>query len=235
MENRSLKIFTACAIGAWIGSMVALELNRYFWWLGVLLGGFVGYIAYEFKQVLVAIPSAYRVVAGWKPDKEGWRNYGLKVVAIMSLALTIEILTILPLTIFLHQPFLMFFSTIGMLIMAFLLAIVLFEETPEEIIKFFNPLCVFFYWLPKGILWCVRRTPMAIVTTVRFVGKFTKTLFLFIHSDIRLLCGIDAAIGAAIGYFTGDVMVGTVTGGVFGVINYKIVSQKILKLHLSKA
>jgi len=62
------------------------------------------------------------------------------------------------------------------------------------------------------------------------VAKFIKNIVILIHSEERLLCGVDAAIGSAIGYFTGNVFIGTLVGGIFGVANYVIVSKRILKL-----
>lgn len=44
---KTAKIFTACAIGSFIGALVALELQPLWWWLGLVIGGLVGYLSYE--------------------------------------------------------------------------------------------------------------------------------------------------------------------------------------------
>jgi hypothetical protein len=56
--DRTLKIFVSCAFGAGIGTLVALEMHTYLWWIGLLVGGFTGYLSYEFKAVVYAIPRA---------------------------------------------------------------------------------------------------------------------------------------------------------------------------------
>ncbi len=58
-----------------------------------------------------------------------------------------------------------------------------------------------------------------------------STLFFIIHSDERLLCLVDAATGAAIGgYYFGNAALGGLTGAIIGLVNYEIVSKRILKL-----
>lgn len=60
--------------------------------------------------------------------------------------------------------------------------------------------------------------------------KFAKKLFLLIHSDVRTICGVDAALGAGIGYLSGSAIVGGIAGAILGILNYWVVSIKILKL-----
>ena len=97
---------------------------------------------------------------------------------------------------------------------------------------FTNPVAIIIYW-PLWVLW---KTPWFIVKQVisvtQKVAVFLIAIFVLIHSDIRLLCGVDAAIGAGIGYFAGSVIVGMFAGGLFGVVNYEVVSKRLLKLHL---
>lgn len=63
----------------------------------------------------------------------------------------------------------------------------------------------------------------------RFLKRFCWELFLRIHSEIRLLCGIDAMIGTTIGYFAGSAIIGALVGGLFGVLNYAIITELYLK------
>ena len=62
-----------------------------------------------------------------------------------------------------------------------------------------------------------------------FLKRFCWELLLCIHSEMRLLCGIDAMIGTAIGYFAGSVIVGALAGGLFGVFNYAVITELCLK------
>jgi len=66
MNRESGKVFVACALGAFIGALAALELNSYFWWLGLIVGGLVGYLTYEFKEVIEAVRQAWKAVVSWR-------------------------------------------------------------------------------------------------------------------------------------------------------------------------
>ncbi|OGZ36037.1 MAG: hypothetical protein A2V60_01840 [Candidatus Portnoybacteria bacterium RIFCSPHIGHO2_01_FULL_39_19] len=76
---------------------------------------------------------------------------------------------------------------------------------------------------------------IGLVKLAKLMTKFIKTIFITIHSEIRLLCGVDAAIGTAIGYFAGNAIIGAIAGGLFGLLNYEVVSRRILRLVPVKA
>lgn len=87
--DRVLKIFIACALGAGIGTAVALQLHPYFWWVGLITGGLVGYFSYEFKAVCRAVPQAWKEVVGWKPDKR--KVSALKYAFLLTAALVLDV------------------------------------------------------------------------------------------------------------------------------------------------
>ena len=62
------------------------------------------------------------------------------------------------------------------------------------------------------------------------IGLFVKTVFILIHSEERLLCMIDAVIGAGIGYSFESALIGALVGGIIGVLNFEILSKRILHL-----
>ena len=66
------KVFLACALGALVGSLIALQFGPHFWWVGAFAGGFVGYLVYDFPAVLVAIPKAYRDARGKDITEADW-------------------------------------------------------------------------------------------------------------------------------------------------------------------
>ena len=70
----------------------------------------------------------------------------------------------------------------------------------------------------------MRHTPHG----AKAAALFLKHLFLLIHSDMRVLCMTDAALFAGVGYFLGSALWGAILGGLFGVLNYKVVSEYIL-------
>ncbi|PIR06772.1 MAG: hypothetical protein COV55_02260 [Candidatus Komeilibacteria bacterium CG11_big_fil_rev_8_21_14_0_20_36_20] len=246
------KVFVACALGALIGSIVALQMNPYLWWIGLLVGGLTGYLSYEFKAVIAAVPKAWNA-ASWRPSKEvKWATVAFICVyiSIVSIVLGIAILNPIPKReVLIAKPDILLYSFLGLMTsLVFLigLTITLIEQPKlkNNITKSFqlialycNPISVATF-LP---LWCLYKFITHLPAMIAFIfktgwsiictlGRFIKFLFLLIHSDIRLLCGIDATIGSGIGYLTGNVLIGMVAGGVFGVLNYQIVSLKILKV-----
>lgn len=284
--EKVLKVFLACALGAFIGSMVALQLNHYFWWLGLLVGGFAGYISYEFKKVMAAAPAAWEtaketVGKAGKTEihllgpikKAGKILAGIFLVLLLGpikktgkiLVYTFLVLLTgfivgycffvnLNLLAALCSPEVNFLTethklisgpanilgtSITGLVTLFLIVLsvgLLMQETMEmNLVKSENKCIVTTVALSVApILTIFTLTSYAIYKlaprTAKFIGRFAKQLFLLIHSDIRLLCATDAAIGTAIGYFSGSAVIGAIAGGTFGVINYKIVSEHILRL-----
>lgn len=63
-----------------------------------------------------------------------------------------------------------------------------------------------------------------------FIWKLAVGTFRLIHSDMRLLCMADAALGAFVGYYCNNPLIGGIVGAVLGVVNYEIVSVRWLKL-----
>ncbi|MBI2121425.1 MAG: hypothetical protein HYU05_01880 [Candidatus Wildermuthbacteria bacterium] len=62
------------------------------------------------------------------------------------------------------------------------------------------------------------------------VAQLVVGVFVYIHSQRRTICFVDATIGATIGYFFGSAIIGAVAGALLGVINYEIVSVWWLRL-----
>lgn len=242
-----LKVFIASAIGAGIGAFIALELSPTLAWLGALIGFVAGYLTYEFKKVISAIPQAFRAtprLMQWRPNSLLWRG-GLWLGV-----LTASIASILYLPVILTMPsehrmpvetaifgmammgacvFLLFFFTTVRLIGS--------EKEVRELRQVAincTPPMVVFYWLPKAIWLMVRHGLPKMVAFVMkaatLIATFARELFIRVHSDVRLLCGTDAFLGASIGYFSGSTIMGTLAGGTLGLLNYELVSKRWLKL-----
>ncbi|MFA6554244.1 MAG: hypothetical protein WCS89_01930 [Candidatus Paceibacterota bacterium] len=56
--NNSVKVALACFMGAFIGALVALQFH-YVWWIGVLIGGMVGYISYNLDEIPCAVKKVW--------------------------------------------------------------------------------------------------------------------------------------------------------------------------------
>lgn len=71
---------------------------------------------------------------------------------------------------------------------------------------------------------------VTIPKVARTVIVFIVGVFLCIHSQKRVICFVDAALGTAIGYATGSAIIGAIAGGLLGIVNYELVSIRWLKL-----
>jgi len=240
--NRSLQIFFACAFGAGIGAFVALSLNPWFWWLGLLVGGTIGYLGYEWREVVAAVPRA------WRAAGPMWKSLPWLVSKSWVFARTIAFMWCWLFVAFASCDFvgglvspvrgfhvasvaiattLVVFGPGLVLIMGLFASCFLLEENEEnrfyslkEMVLWSLPV-IFVYQLPR---FTIRYAPAAL----RFVRAFVWKFFLLIHSEERLICGMDAMLGAAVGYFAGSAFIGAIAGGALGVVNYEIVTRRWL-------
>lgn len=254
--SQVVKVFLACAIGAGIGSFVALEVAEMFWWVGLFVGGFVGYVSYDWKEIIKAIPKAYRSSANrgfikksieclcFSADCGFWMSIivgGLCVFCtepqerggVISFSLIISMCATAAISGF----------AVGFYI--FLINNRIGEDHVDYIdikkVCFYTlPFLLVFWHLPRGITFIAKRIPkfskwfvLGCISVAKewgsFFGRFFWKLFLLIHCEMRILCGIDATIGAAVGYFAGSAIIGAVSGGIIGVFNYAVVTELCLK------
>lgn len=268
--SQSLKVFFACALGAFIGSFIALDVLSLSAWLelpiGMIVGGLIGYTSYDFRAVMQAIPKA------WTLSRANFGK-GDPMFALLAtttgacIGLTFGMVLFGCSTIFMinmgdqNANWLTFLTwTIGTsalfaLCVATHCVVLAKRYNAEErieakkdfltIILFANPLSASalgirylgkFAW--KGLI----HTPRAIWETMKFfwqicccIARFAKHLFILIHSDVRLLCGVDAAVGVAAGYVAGNAVLGAILGGLSGLLNFWFISVKWLKLIPARA
>lgn len=248
-----IRIAIACAIGSFIGAMVALSVATHLWWVGMLVGFATGYITYEFRVVITVTGQALAVVFKWRPDVIATIQKGVKFSFKFSLrAADYFIQLVLPITcaassVAIGCIFCLWFMGAGdrslneakwllFICLSFVCTISLcvacmsagFIETEEQKRDFIhslqvgrklNPIRAYFYLFP-----------LASWRLVKEITQLVKGILLEIHSDIRLLCGFDAALGAAAGYFLGSSIAGGLIGAALGMINYEVVTKRILKL-----
>ncbi len=257
MKREAGKVFFASALGAGIGALVALEVVAWLWWVGLLVGGLVGYLSYEWRAVVTAIPKAYRDARGWQTPPHYWTNVIWLYASTYSVFLWL-VMVLVAVTVgnganmgeisALYGCMLAVSSAPWLLVVMKLVAIGAKEDkaTVREAQEnrrlaycAFPPLVIFWH-LPRGLWWIIRRIPRAIavaaigigrgtVVFVRFLPRFGWQVFIRIHSEMRILCGTDAALGAAVGYFAGSAIIGAAVGGLFGVVNYALVTERWLR------
>lgn len=247
------KVFMACALGGGVGALVALQMWQPFWWVGMLVGGLVGYLAYGFDEVCRAVSLAWRETIEWHSNPVDWSNWRKDFMSVFNFILNIAVGVCLS-AIFIYAvwgthsqsnnllfikfvgSFLFMGGCIGLFVAAFSASDSAWRAvgtcspypTSTNVFRFY------FLIVPraivKGVWLAVTRGPGWIAKGVVVIARFLWQVFLLIHSEMLLLCGLDSAIGAAIGYWLGNAGIGALAGGVFGLINFEIVSKRWLKL-----
>lgn len=239
--NKSGKVFLACSLGAFIGSIVAFQLGQLTWWLGSLVGGLIGYIAYEFENIPHSVSSAWKYAKipahaicsklSRKNLKDGfsmgsWMAFWMLFVATMAPSGPSTSSSNVSLAIF---------CLVICYFFGLFLSLTSFEEIDGSkmtamLWKYASLPAIVFYWIPVGIYRFVKTVVLGTPRVVVVACRFFKHLFVLIHSDVRLLCGVDAAIGAAVGYFFHNPVLGALAGGLLGILNYEVVSKRLLKV-----
>lgn len=261
--NQSLRVLIACALGAWIGSLVALQIAHRFWYVGLLVGFVTGYLALEFKTVIAAVGTAFKGAAyevlAYRPDRKVWKlrfmtlGYSSFLIATSTASLILfyksQVLhnlvwkltmpegQVTPFAMIVCVVFVMIPGIVGL--MTFWGGIFPIGTSKGALnwARFgarwanplglvIGPLVVTFYLVPRECYLFVRRHGKI---ACKSSASFTKKFFLLVHSQARLLCGTDAAIGALIGYLCGNAIIGAIAGGLIGFFNFEIVSIRMLK------
>src|SRR3989338_4690885 len=79
MRRESLTVAGACLLGAFVGTLVALDISArfqygsYLWGIGALFGGITAYVAVDFRQFISGICRAWREVANWQLNRPFWK------------------------------------------------------------------------------------------------------------------------------------------------------------------
>lgn len=262
MKQTALRVFLACFIGAFIGTLIAIR-SGIFWWAGLLIGGLAGYLSYEFKAVVIAVKEAMRDIRRELPGAA--KTIGFYFFAILMVFANGIIPTLLSLwnvkkvdedfsyILFAASSLMLgiFISFLIFICLAFSSSLKGGESEEFEIEKKWGRGVVFFvFFTPIGIYlilpflslrWALKTTPKAIILLLRWIPKIMsesiveewqviKKVFITIHSEVRLLCGVDAMLGAFVGYLFWNPLLGALAGGMLGVANYYLISIKLLKL-----
>ncbi len=255
----SHKVFLACAFGGFIGAFVALWLSHYdslFAFVGFAIGGFTGYLSYNIHEVIAAILQAWASATNWRPDKAWWRMccqellryYGFALTVVTGVAMFVCGAASIaepkfPENLLMFACILVLFWT-TVLVSGIPLTFFWKDGGVLEIrawmgpVPDVSPFKFYGYTLPKFFLWMGLK---ALATLIGALGvctpgatmvlfRFFRNLIQRIHSDVRVVCAVDAMLGAVAGYFFHDPWVGALIGGVLGVLNYEILSIRIFKL-----
>lgn len=266
-QNIALKIGLSCVIGGALGALIGLKVIHSLWWIGPIIGMLAGYLSYEFKTVIKAIPQAWETARSHKIDPYRLKWIGFILKGFLLLILPYVIITIMiisevvPLNTYDVSPiialgfdFVIIFCAVaggvGSLVTIVMFGFVIAGDKAQvekdwndddpyfkRLIKYGNiitlPFVILYFVIIRPIKWLYKIRAEIVPSIKSFVFAvrgFFKAFFLLIHSQARLICGVDSLLGALIGYYFESPMIGGLAGMVLGIVNYYVVSIRILKL-----
>ena len=233
MKNRVFwKGLLASATGAWVGGMIALQMNQYFWWLGMLVGGLVGYVSYEPKECLTQTVRIVRqafsgitsksFIAFWK--RFGWNFFDLGSLWFLSCCFSYFLIIFVepkvPIKAFLFATFVILIS---MILVSFVVSFDSDYPSHGELGKVINPISLIFWYLPRLLIKAIRALPVAL----RWLGRLIVQVFVAVHSQERWMCLLDAALGSAWGYYWRHAVIGAFAGALFWLVSYQMIARSI--------
>ncbi len=254
--NRTLSFLFAAALGATLGALIAIEFAPPLGFseglaatFGVIIGGLVGYIAVDFQQFLTSVLRAYQVAFAlpsatiskikivrkhYRATSSDQKKNGLYFAG----GLFFVYAYIFYFAIF---PLLAYNPLVSGAFVTFMIAIVLMAGFTVTLYPSTRAISgkSLLYWstigIPHSLIFKV--LPWLAVGLYKIgswlvvqTGVFLKTLFVATHSDRRVLCCLDAMLGTLVGYYAGSWPLGTVSGLLFAVVSYELVSKRWLKL-----
>lgn len=285
MTRGWLSIALACAFGALIGTLTALEISTrfeygsYLWTIGALVGGITAYVAIDFRHFCACVAHSYRRTIAWRPYGLWWRAFGSAFVVaaavvptimtgivilfgtLISFDRTVPEYTLMG--VFVYTPLaitplaIIAFSIIVMLFMGTLIGLAETIRHGQEqekwaerlhstiemnwsMARIGNPVAVVVIamrYALRGLRYSIVHSPDAARATrstvkniCNIIAIFVAGVFVYVHSQRRMICFVDATIGAAIGYAFGSAIIGAIAGALLGVLNYEIVSVRLLRL-----
>ena len=256
--SESLKIGIACFIGGALCTAISLAASPGYWWLGLIAGLVAGYLAYDVREVGRGVYKAAQE-SGFFEWFHGPHPY-LYLATALAIPAYLAFNSYMP-----RGPnapidtaalparagmHLFVFLVIlgGMMGIQFVLAVIGTDgpiESPTYSTVYrawargLLRTAMFFLchlWILSWILACKAFPRMS---------RFTRTAFVYIHSQRRVLCAIDGTIGGAAAYLwlaephmTVAAQLALVGFGGFlgtgcGVLNWEVVSKHLLKVPVS--
>ncbi len=248
MKNSSpLNVILASAFGAGTGVLLSMEFPLLLWWVGTLIGGLVGYLSYEWKQVVAAVPVAFKKVISMRRVPAPLRILFWSFTNAFFWVFNV-FMVLAPVTFVGQNPvsltsFLLgnsFFSAF----LSFFWAILMLGNVSSEDVDWatsdwrenmkisFPP--IFWLWqVPKFLF--TEAIPFLAVLIFRDISlgfyDICCEIFLIVNSERRRICGMSALLGGTVGHFAGNnVLIGMIAGASFGFLFFELVSKRLLGL-----
>jgi len=266
MRKESLGIAVACLLGGFFGTFTGYELALAFGFplvfalIGMAVGAGIGYISYEPRLALAGAKRSWHETGMRRPlHVVSWILAGLSVLGIPLVGYALFEAHYFPRPEQDQLLNLWLASGICSLIATFWVGALLINRADDLVrrrigrwhlplagfaILFALPIfaCLFIWYVGKTcqVIWQQREE---IVDFFRTTREFIRRAFRYIHSEIRTLCAVDAALGVLVAFTYGWLsgveaplarlglyVLGGALGGVLGVVNFELVSVRWLKL-----
>ncbi len=246
--NRLISIIVACFIGGLIGTLVSLELTSVPF-VGLIVGAVLGYFLVDVRHLVTGIAKTWRTAISGKTNWKNVKRNSLLCATLCSVGFQFFLGLMLLSGILIgfdklqaklsENPFPPLFAS-GVFAIYFLLLVLLIQVLgapsvnigAERFLKQTSPLRYnIVYGFLRLVRWVVTRfVPVHIPTLVRFMIRFGRLAFVFVHSDRRLICLFASGFGTLVGYGLDSAIAGGMTGVVLGLIMYQLISVHWLKL-----
>ena len=213
-DHRTAKVILACALGMFVGLLIARCLTPVQWcWIGILPGGLLAYLTYEVKAVARAFQQTWRKMVA-RPEKVGrvFTMLGLLVLDMLAGATWWIVLTLSVHTktspVGLHVVGALCCSAGLLCLVVMLHELHGWKRSAGKVAKYGNPIglaylivwwliCVLVVWefLIKLVLWqgLIKWGLLGAPTHLKWCGRFIQEVYLQIHCEDRLLCLVDTA------------------------------------------
>lgn len=247
--NRFISIVLACFVGGFIGALVSLEFNS-LPFVGWVVGAALGYFLVDIRHLVAGISKAWQASLSKGVDWRGIRHVFLYMTILwgvgLQLVLGLIILAALSrgtdkiwptLLNVLVDPYPLLFSSLMLPLFVFRISVQIASINDGGVDRLINwlktnPLRLsFVYGLWVFARWVViKLIPIHIPTFVRFLVRFGRHAFVFVHSDRRLICMVSSGFGSLVGYSLGSAIVGGLAGIAVGLVMYQVISVRWLKI-----
>lgn len=246
-------------VGIEIAKYLAPALHWWCAAAGMFAGSIVAYVTIDFRQFCAGVNHAYHNTIAWRPYGLYWKTVGMAYASVISLCLTLAIgviVTFVPFDL-IEEKFK--FSYLGFFLAVVIACSTLLsfgatscrrgtsDDSYEELLlrqhriyyemfQWINPIGVTYYalkglwWMMRHLPWLIRQGVFGLWVAIVFLGYFISAAFVYVHSTRRTICFVDAGLGALIGFMCGSPIVGAISGAMLGVLNYELVSVRLLKL-----
>ncbi len=235
MDSRTVKVLSAILIGGALGIATMMGVAPSWWPLGLAVGFLGGYVSYDFETVRQAVPRAWRVARGWDfkavPSLAKQALRPLTLVVFTAIGAVIVPMLIICWSTGLVDSSRLFWGVLvfGLYMKPYIDFLMKFDDSSSlswRDVWDMNPVKVYLYDIPR----------LLVREVAPFMAKFSWYLFKLIHSEVRLLCGLDAALCSMIFHYSGhNIFLGLFAGLACGFLQFEIISKRVLKVVPVKA